>query len=95
MKGTALTWEQLKQQDPKQTAAIVTYQKGNFKRVRVLLKKWMSRDEAWYWCQDNNIRRYQEEMGAMITAFRLLRLSKVVKELDATRPKDVSAIFVA
>ena len=98
MKGTVLNWEQLQQQDPKQTAVIVTYVKEDnpfWRRKRILIKGWASREEAWNWCQANDIRRWSKDSGAIIESFKLLRLSKVIRELAETKPKGVVAAIVA
>ena len=103
MKGTLLDWASLQKQDPKQTAAIVDYdvkRKDGSRnlRTRVLIKGWMSREEAWLWCKENDIKRktiYSKEGKTVEMQVKLLRLSKVIKDLAARKPKGTSAILVA
>lgn len=89
------TFEELKRENPKQTTVIVSYRgpKGE-PWTRVILGKWYTREDAWNWCQKNDIRRYQEERGLAIDSIRLLRLSKVIKDFAERKPKRTSAVAV-
>ena len=101
MKGKFLTWEMFKEQDPTQTAIILTYSSPGIQRfktpfTRVLIGQFGSRQEAWEWCQANNIRRkvlYEENQPVVIEC-KLLRLSKLIREYAQTQPKRVAAILV-
>ena len=92
------TWDELQKQDGKQTVVIVNYRCDVLRKVRtrILIGHWYSREEAWNWCQDANIRRYAEGPtdGWHVESFRLLRLSKTVRELDETKPRDTSAALI-
>lgn len=102
MKGKFLTWETFKELDPTQTAIILTYTSLGVKRfqvpyTRVLVGGFGSRQEAWEWCQANNVRRkvlYEDNKPVTIEC-KLLRLSKLIREYAVTRPKRVAAIRVA
>jgi len=98
MNGTYLTWEELQKQSPKQTAAIVTYTWDKKKHTRILLRGWMSREEAWNWCQAHDIRHmvtYRKDQTVLTRDVRLLRLAKIIRELAAEKSSDISAILVA
>lgn len=102
MKGNFLTWEKFQEQDPKQTAVLVTYTSGTHPQLkspftRVLLGGFQSREEAWEWCKKENIRRktYDKDQHAIQMEVKLLRLSKLVKEYAETHPERVSAMKLA
>lgn len=98
MTGKYLTWDELQQQSPKQTVAIVTYTWDKKKHMRIFLKGWMSREEAWNWCQANDMRHmvtYRKDQSILTKDVRLLRLAKVIRELAAEKSSDISAILVA
>lgn len=101
MKGTYLTWEKFKELDPTQTAVILTYTSPAIERfrdpfTRVLVGGFGSRQEAWEWCQANNVRRkvLYEDNKPVVIECKLLRLSKLIREYAATHPKRVAAIRV-
>lgn len=97
----ALTWEQLQKENPKQTVAIIAHTwhtpEGVKKRTRVYVGHWMDRQEAWKEVYDRgytNRVTYLPNNVVLERQTRLLRLSKVIADLDQRRPKDVSAILL-
>ena len=102
MKGSFLTWEKFQEQDPKQTAVLVTYSSSTHPKLkspftRVVLGGFSGREEAWEWCKRENIRRktYDKDQHAIQMEVKLLRLSKLVREYSETHPKRVSAMKLA
>lgn len=96
-----LTWEQLQKENPKQTAAVIACTwhtpEGVKKRTRVFLGHWMSREEAWKVIYDKGYTSRVNYLPGNVTLerqVRLLRLSKVIADLDQRRPKDTSAILL-
>ncbi len=95
MKGIYYTWDKFRKEDPRQTVVIATYKGKAKEHTRIFFRGWMSREEAWAWCQANNIKRsvtYAQDQSVIETSVRLLRMGKIQRELEATRPKTVSAI---
>lgn len=95
MKGTYITWDVLQKQNPRQTVVIVSYKGERLNHTRIFFRNWMSREEAWQWCQVNDIKRritYLKDQSTVETNVRLLRMGKILKELEETRPKGVTAI---
>lgn len=100
-----LTWEQFQSQDSKQTVVIETesstksiYRNGLKYFTRVYLGNFQSREEAWNWCKQMDFRNkvtINKDQLAITHTVRLLRLSKVVREYEQTRPKNTSAILIA
>ena len=103
MKGKFLTWEEFKEQDPKQTAVEVTYTSKTYKPLqvpftRIYLGEFQSREEAWEWCKSQNVRRKtydSKDHHPIQMEVKLLRLSKLIKEYSETHPKRVSGIQLA
>lgn len=94
MKGRTLTWDQLQQQDQKQTVAIVNYKSDKVNFTRVFVGGFGDRQAAWSWVVQNNLKpgvRYGDDQSATQVGVRLLRLSKVVRELAETKPKNIAA----
>lgn len=99
MKVKILTWEQLQEQDPKQTAVIVTYTSPKLEELKVPLKRvilgdFYSREEAWNWCRKENVKRkiIYEKGEAVQIDVALLRLAKVVREFTETKPGNAYAM---
>lgn len=103
MKGSFLTWEMFQKQDPKQTAITITYSSPSLEdfkvpQVRVLLGGFQSREEAWTYCKNNNIRGREvtyRNGEPLVAEVKLLRLSKLLREYEETHPKRTSAIQLA
>lgn len=96
-----LTWEQLQKENPKQTAAIIdcTWHRpgGSEKRTRIFLGHWMDRQEAWKAIYDKGYTSrltYLPGNVSLERSVRLLRLNKVIADLNERKPKDTSAILL-
>lgn len=92
-----LTWEQLQKENPKQTSIVVDCtwhgEDKRISRTRVVVGGWMSREEAWKACVEENLRGVRNLSGDVIFEMkpRLLRLSKVLKDFSERKPKNASA----
>jgi len=102
MKGKFLTWEEFKEQDPKQTAVEVTYTSKTYKPLqvpftRIYLGEFQSREEAWEWCKRVNAKRkiIYEKGEPVEIGVRLIRLAKLVREYTESKPKRISGIQLA
>ncbi len=94
MKGRTLTWDQLQQLNQKQTVAIVSYKSKNLDFTRIFAGGFADRQTAWNWVIQNNLKpgvRYNGDQSATRIGVRLLRLSKVIRELSETKPKNIAA----
>lgn len=99
MKVKILTWEQLQEQDPKQTVVIATYTSPKLEELKVPLKRvilgdFSSREEAWEWCKKENVKRrvVYEKGEAVQIDVKLLRLAKVIREFAETEPDNAYAM---
>lgn len=95
-----LTWQELQREEPKQTAAIVDYTwKASGKEPRhqtkIFLGNWMSREDAWNSIVNRGITRgvsIRSNQEILERNIRLLRLNKVIRELEEKKPKNTFAI---
>lgn len=98
MRGKFISWEKLQEQDPKQTAIVVSYTcpSGKLKNsLKVIIGGYQSREEAWEKCKKENIktRVVYEEGEAVQISVKLLRLSKVIRQLADEQPDNAYAIM--
>lgn len=95
-----LTWQELQKEEPKQTAAIVDFTwkapgKEPRHQTKIFLANWMSREDAWNGITSKGVTRgisIKSNQEILERNIRLLRLSKIVKDLEERKPKNTFAI---
>lgn len=88
MKAKTITRQQIEAENPSQTAIIITGKRFDIPdqptKVRICIKDFQSREEAWLYCKANNIRRMirngKEKGSEVQVEVKLLKLKKALRE---------------